>query len=267
MKVLVITILCGFASCAAGGAIAWPGAIAVSSPLLKTILPGQTKTTAYSTTQYINAVPASYAVAPQPQFAYQVPQINSFPAVQAYYPIASHSYIPAAANIFYPTAPAFGPVIGSRFPTSPAFPSQPTPSYPEGPQSSPPSQQAGDADSAVIDSAEFSGEQQRKQELESPMPSQPPAPEPSLPTPQFPPSNTFPHFPNFPQNPQESEQPSFPQFPQLPQIPGFPQFPQNPFPQAPQEPQGPSTPSSNFPAAINEDKGLSDEDTVAVESA
>ncbi|KAJ8735633.1 hypothetical protein PYW07_007253 [Mythimna separata] len=263
MKVLVITLLCAFASRAAGGAVSWPGALTVSSPLLKTFIPGQTKTTAYSTTQYINAVPTSYAFAAQPQFAFhQVPQVHSLPSLHAaYYPVAGHSYIPAT-NIFYPSAPAFTPVLGSGFPAAPAYPS--APAFPEGPQSSPPSQQAGDADSAVVDSADFNADQQRQDSgASTPSPSQPPAPEPTQPAvpqfPPFPPSNTFPNFPNFPQIPQESGQaPGFPQIPQIPQIPGFPQ---NPFP------QGPSSPPSNFPAGSSDDKTLSDEDSISVESA
>ncbi|XP_035455593.2 uncharacterized protein LOC118279863 [Spodoptera frugiperda] len=273
MKVLVITLLCAIASCAAGGSVAWPGAIAVSSPLLKTIIPGETKTTAYSTTQYINAVPTSYAFAAQPQFAYHgVPQVNSFASLQpAYYPIAAHSYIPTT-NVFYPSAASFAPVqaLAPGFPAAPAFPS--APAYPSAPESSPapaypgsspspPSSPSGDADSAVVDSADYNAEQQRQQEPASTPAPQPPAPEPTQPAPQFPPfppSNTFPNFPSFPQLPQEPGQaPSFPQLPQQP----IAQYPDNIFL------QGTSSPPSSFPGANNEDKGLNDADTVSVESA
>ncbi|XP_026739386.1 predicted GPI-anchored protein 58 [Trichoplusia ni] len=267
MKVFVVTVLCALAGCAAGSAIAWPGAIAVSSPLVKTVIPGHTKTTAYSTTQYINAVPGSYPFAAQPQYAIQVPQVNSFHALHpGYFQVAGHSYIPAG-NVYYPSAPAFTPVLGSAYPSAPIAPAFPSaPAYPSPAQPSPPSLQApaaGDADSAVVDSAEFPPEQPRQPESEampSP-PSQSPAPEPAQPSaPQFPPSNTFPNFPSYPQSPQQGEQPSFPQLPQLPQIPGFPQFPPNGFPQESQSP-------SNFPSAGNGAMGLSDEDTVSVEAA
>lgn len=55
-----VALLCAVAGAAAGNAVAWPGAIPVSTRLhsaqIKTIIPPEINGFAYSTSQYINAV-------------------------------------------------------------------------------------------------------------------------------------------------------------------------------------------------------------------
>ncbi|XP_075974507.1 uncharacterized protein LOC142975512 [Anticarsia gemmatalis] len=277
MKVFVISVLCALVGHAAAGAIGWPGAVPLSSAsvLQQTIISPPTKTTAYATSPFVNALPSSYIFAAAPQFAYHVPQVNHFaPYHPGYLSLAGPAHIPAA-NIYYPAQPAF-PVFGSvapptlpsipSGPPSPAFPGHPQPPHPPQPpkpilpgdKPSPPQHQpAGDADSAVIESAEFAGQRQENpQTTATPDYSTPQSTE--APAPQYP-ISTFPNFPGIPQIPQEGQTPSFPQFPQNPTEQGqTPSFPSNPqfghehgqspayptYPQFPQESgQSPSFPS------------------------
>ncbi|RVE48142.1 hypothetical protein evm_007202 [Chilo suppressalis] len=247
MKVLAV-LLC-VAGCVYGGSVAWPGGI-ISSPVLRTVLPPQTKTVAYSTTQYINSLPVPYSFGYHPNFAFGIPQVSSFtPVQQAYYPITSASYFPSS-SVLYPSLSPLAPElpIGSL----PSYPSGIPAGIPSGNPSGPaspsaPESPASDSDSAVVDSAEYPQQQQGQQQdsqpaVEAPA-SQPSAPQPSPPS-----------FPNFPQIPQiGGGSPSFPQTPQYPQgsLPGFPQLPSSPqFPQFP----GPSpSPPSSFPVSNIED--------------
>lgn len=193
------------------------------------------------------------AIGYQPQFNYQI----AVPSYRYYQPVVSAPYYPSH-NIFYPSfAPSgtFAPgspifPINTISPVSPIAPVQP-------PQQNVPSatteRPAGDEDSAVIESADSSSNQQQ--------PSQQPS-QPSLD------SKNMPAIPQIPQGPQQ-----FPPFPQFPSFPQYPQFIQQVFPpqqfqlqQNPSFPQAPS-PSPSFPAAGNSDKGLIDEDSVAVDSA
>ncbi|KAL0901367.1 hypothetical protein ABMA27_006644 [Loxostege sticticalis] len=252
MKVAFL-LICG-AAVVAGGSVAWP------PRLIRTVLPPQTKTVAYSTTQYINSLPVSYQV--QPHFAYEVPQLNQFTQLHpAYYPIGGGSYFPPG-SVFYP----------SISPVAPGLPVGSIPSFPAGipagqAPSAPAEQPAGDADTAVVDSADQPQQPQQDQQQPSEEPAQS---QPSMP--QQPPASTFPNFPTIDYPQITGDAPSFPQFPQFPGLPQFPQFPSNPlFPQNP-SPSPPTNfpspaPPSSFPGSDSVDKGLNDEDTVSVESA
>lgn len=247
-------------------------------------------------------MPFSYHIQTQPQFTYEYPQLSHYAPIQPGFGlIPGTSYYPSGA-IYYPPAPvapiATYPTIIPAGPIAPA-PGQP-PLQPQQPAQPAADPAPGDADTAIIDSAEFP---QQDQQQSAPAP-KPPASEfppasnfplfpplgqnplnpqdvdssfpqgseesttPSAPTagsgsPSFP---QFPQLPQFPQFPQGSGTPSFPQLPQFPNVPGFPQFPQ--FPSNPSNPQQPSlAPPTTFPSANNDDKGLNDEDTISVESA
>ncbi|CAH0766427.1 unnamed protein product [Diatraea saccharalis] len=261
----VVALLLCVAGCAYGGSVAWPGGL-LARQLVRTILPPQTKTVAYSTTQYINSLPVSYSVGYHPNFAFGVPHLSSFaPVQQTYYPVAGGSYIPAS-SVFYPSLTPLAPEVAiESLPSYPAgipagVPTGNPGGQPSGPVSSAPENPASDADTAVVDSAEYP---QQQQQQDSQPATEAPASQPSTPQ-SLPPSN----FPNFPQIPQGS--PTFPQIPQIPQgsLPSFPQFPQ--FPSNPLFPQSPSpspSPPSSFPGAPSSDQGLNDEDTISVESA
>ncbi|XP_073957925.1 uncharacterized protein [Choristoneura fumiferana] len=262
MKVLVVSVLCVLVGAATGGAV-----LPLTS-LYKTIIPAQTKSFGYSTTQYINTLPASYPAGLQPHFTYQVPQFSSFAPQQTYYTIpggsAYFSSIPF--NSFYPGAASIAPVssiptfVGApNFPAlqpaAPSFPSQPgstAPLFPnQQPAPSAPTQQpAGDSDTAVVDSADFPN--QDKQQTSAPANSRPTT-APGTPStfPNFP--QTLQDFPAIPQIPQQIGQvPSFPQNPQFPQgseqAPPSPQIPQGSgeAPSLPEVPQG-SGQTPSFP--------------------
>ncbi|XP_047528245.1 protein transport protein sec31-like [Vanessa atalanta] len=247
MKVIVL-LMCAVASTSAGNAVAWPGAIPLTRSEVKTIIPPQIQGFGYSSSQYINAIPSA-PIGYHPQLSYQIPLPNYQPVVSAsYYPngFVYPSLVPAA-----PIAPGF-PIspIGAINPVAPVAPSRP-------PAQSPgltTEQPAGDEDTAVIESADSSSNQQQSSQ------------------PQLPPnfsqtSLDSKNMPQYPQIPGASQQ--FPFYPQIPQFiqPGF-NFPpqQSGFQQNPSFPQE-SSPASSFPAADNTDKGLVDDDTVTVDSA
>ncbi|CAH2102332.1 unnamed protein product [Euphydryas editha] len=245
--IVIVLLFCAVAGASAGNAVYWPGAIPLTATV-KTIIPQQIKAFGYSTSEYINAVPTA-AIGYQPQFSYQI----SVPSYQHYQPVVSASYYPSN-NILYPSFAPGSPIfpINTISPVSPIAPFQP-------PQQNVPSatteQPAGDEDSAVIESADSSSNNNNQQQFSQQQPQN--FPQASLD------SKNMPEYPQIPQAPQQF--PSYPQIPQFIQQGAFPsqqfQLQQNPsFPQAP-------SPSPSFPSAANSDKGLIDEDSVAVDSA
>ncbi|XP_046961766.1 protein app1-like [Vanessa cardui] len=246
MKVIVL-LMCAVASTSAGNAVAWPGAIPLTRSEVKTIIPPQIQGFGYSTSQYINAIPSA-PIGYQPQLSYQI-------SLPHYQPVVSASYYPN--GILYPSlfpAAPIAPVspispIGAFNPGAPVAPIRPPAQNPGLPTEQP----AGDEDTAVIESADSSSNQQQ--------PSQPQSP------PNF--SQASLDSKNMPQFPQIPSSQQFPFYPQIPQFiqPGF-NFPpqQSGFQQNPSSPQE-SSPASSFPAADNTDKGLVDDDSVTVDSA
>ncbi|XP_050342703.1 uncharacterized protein LOC126768531 [Nymphalis io] len=249
MKVIVL-LICAVASTSAGNAVAWPGAIPLTSTAVKTIIPPQIQGFGYSTSQYINAIPSA-PIGYQPQLSYQI----SLPSYHHYTPVVSAPYYPN--GFLYPSLVPASPIapvssiapIGAINPVAPSFPIQPPVQNP-GPAIEQP---AGDEDTAVIEAADSSSKQQQ--------PSQPQLPSDFSQT-----SLDSKNMPQYPQIPEASQQ--FPFYPQIPQFiqPGF-NFP----PQQSGLQQNPSfsqdSSSSSFPATDNTDKGLVDEDSVAVDSA
>ncbi|XP_053616640.1 uncharacterized protein LOC128678832 [Plodia interpunctella] len=287
MKVLVTLVCCVLAARAgtAGSSVAWPGGRA--SRQLLAFTPPHTKTTAFSTTQYINSVPFSTLSGYHPQLVYQ-PQLSQFSPFQpAYYPItggsfypdggtffADGSYLPPGASLFpsggalIPGGGSYYPPGGILYPTAPAAPI--TPEQPLSDLPSFPSQPSGDSDTAVVDSAEFPPEKDDSNQNTKPQ-----SPPQSI-LPGLPPQGSIPPPTEQPQQdntgvsyPQAPQQPPFPQIPQYPQEPQFPQGSYPQFPQFPSQifPQPTPSPPTSFPSADNSDKGVDDEDSISVDAA
>ncbi|CAH4031276.1 unnamed protein product [Pieris brassicae] len=286
----VVLLLWATVCCVSGGALVWPGAIPLPASF-RSIIPPQVKGFAYSTSQYINAVQPSYSFGYQPQVGYQIPQLGVYPTYPGinFQPVLAPPYY-AGTNPLYPGLSPIRPPIS-------VAPSPP----PQSVSAPPPSQEAaGDEDTAIVDSAEFPSDQRGQiqpdpsqgfqtpfntgsydsknmpafPQIQSPeTPQPPPIPQP----PQIPGVPEIPQPPPIPQGPQT---PNIPQIPQIPQYPGsgsgifqFPQFSQpqlfqpNPsYPQAPSQSQ-PSESQFSFPSPATGTQGLSDEDTIAVDSA
>ncbi|VVC94887.1 unnamed protein product [Leptidea sinapis] len=261
-----VLLLSVVVSCVRGSAVFWPGAIPVSSSFVKTIIPPQVKGFSYSSSQYINAIPATYNVGYQPQLSYQVPQFGiypSYPGIPSYQPALAPAYYPGAGFV-YPS-PAVSPILppSSVAPTAP--PSRPPT------QANPVQQPAGDEDTTVIESAEFSPGQTQNSQTASQFNQN--ANYQSYDSRNMPEFSQIPAVPDVPQVPQIPSVPAIPnipaiagppgsgnnlsQYPQLSQPPQQSQFEYNPF----------QTQNSGLPSSQQNTQNLNDEDTVAVESA
>ncbi|XP_026758787.1 proline-rich protein HaeIII subfamily 1-like [Galleria mellonella] len=277
MKVLLVWLFCAVAGKAAGGP-SWSdaGNQATSRQSVTRVIPGtqivtsipaKTKISAFSTRQFINAIPISGYPGLESQFAFQ-PQVSPFnPFQPTYYPLGGAGLYPQSAPIFSGGSPFF-PGGGSYFPSgAPIFPAG-GPFYPPGSILYPPSgpipispiapptvpgqpvadfptgQQDVDSDTTVVDSAEFPPDRQQTETQ--------PAAENKPAEPQLPPASTFPGFPQIPQVPGGTQ--TFPgvplgngdsgSSPQPPQVSddtnnsSQQNFQQGSGPQAPQIPQG-----------------------------
>ncbi|XP_059051003.1 uncharacterized protein LOC131845873 [Achroia grisella] len=284
MKVLVVWLVCAVAGKAAGGSAWSDGSKATSQQtvtratsgrqLVTRLIPAKTKISAFSTRQFINAIPISGYPGFQTQFAFQ-PQINPFnPFQQTFFPLDSAGLYPGGAPI-YSDGSSFFPGGGSYFPGSspifpaggpfyppgsilyppsapiapispiapPSIPTQPVADYP----SYPTGQQDVDSDTTVVDSAEFPPEKQQTE-------IQPAEDRPT--SPQLPPPSTFPSFPQIPLLPGGAQL-----FPGAPQgIGGSATYPlappgsdqtssdsQQTFPQVPDTPQNPQGTAPTVP--------------------
>ncbi|GBP94455.1 Protein PELPK1 [Eumeta japonica] len=217
--VLVLALLCATSGRAWGGAVGWPGALSLATPLqsIRTFVPAASKGFAYSTSQYINALPSgSYSVGLRPQYSFAPSlSLSPFSGLQsAIYPLPGSSYYPPSSAIYYPSlSPPFLPQAPVSVPGFPA-PTTETP--------------AGDSDTAVVDSADSS----------KPSSDTPTAPSQPETAPQVPLSDSS--APSFPQYP-ESSIPSLPSFPPISSLPSFPQYPPLSTPSFPSIPQLPQT--------------------------